>query len=90
MLSITYIVIFSQNFPRRRSFATLKSEFELSDCLDFVKAGVEAIIEDQVTLRFEAEELKVCIELHIITLYHNISEPFRNMFTHSSLVTRWR
>ncbi|XP_023720225.1 glycerol-3-phosphate acyltransferase 4 isoform X1 [Cryptotermes secundus] len=46
------------NFPRRRSFETLKREFELSDCLNFVKAGVEAIIEDQVTHRFEAEELK--------------------------------
>jgi len=27
--------------------------------LDYVKTGVEAIIEDQVTSRFEAEELKV-------------------------------
>lgn len=44
--------------PRARSFDTLKREFELSDCLDYVKAGVEAIIEDQVTSRFEAEELK--------------------------------
>jgi hypothetical protein len=86
-LSITYPVIFSQNFPRRRSFETLKSEFELSDCLDFVKAGVEAIIEDQVTLRFEAEELRVCTELHVITLCHKIFEPFRNMLTHSSCVT---
>ncbi|KDR13114.1 hypothetical protein L798_13043, partial [Zootermopsis nevadensis] len=43
---------------RRRSFETLRSDFELSDCLDFVKVGVEAIIEDQVTLRFETEELK--------------------------------
>ncbi|XP_021931753.1 glycerol-3-phosphate acyltransferase 4 isoform X2 [Zootermopsis nevadensis] len=48
----------SHNFPRRRSFETLRSDFELSDCLDFVKVGVEAIIEDQVTLRFETEELK--------------------------------
>jgi glycerol-3-phosphate O-acyltransferase 3/4 len=56
-------IIFSQNFPRRRSFETLKREFELSDCLNFVKAGVEAIIEDQVTLRFEAEELKVCTKI---------------------------
>ncbi|GFG36820.1 hypothetical protein Cfor_09705, partial [Coptotermes formosanus] len=48
----------AHKFPRRRSFETLKREFELSDCLDFVKAGVEAIIEDQVTMRFETEELK--------------------------------
>lgn len=44
--------------PRSRSLETLKREFELSDCLDFIKVGVEAIIEDQVTSRFEAEELK--------------------------------
>lgn len=44
--------------PRSRSLETLKREFELADCLDFVKVGVEAIIEDQVTSRFEAEELK--------------------------------
>lgn len=43
---------------RRRSFETLKREFQLSDLLDYVKAGVEAIIEDEVTHRFEAEELK--------------------------------
>lgn len=35
-----------------------KREFELSDCLDYIRTGVEAIIEDQVTSRFEAEELK--------------------------------
>lgn len=33
-------------------------EFHLSNCLDYVKTGVEAIIEDDVTSRFEAEELK--------------------------------
>lgn len=38
---------------------TPKREFELSDVLDYIKTGVEAIIEDQVTSRFEAEELKV-------------------------------
>ncbi|KAL1491612.1 hypothetical protein ABEB36_012184 [Hypothenemus hampei] len=32
--------------------------FELSTILDYTKAGFEAIIEDQVTSRFEAEELK--------------------------------
>uniref|UniRef100_A0A0A9Y043 Glycerol-3-phosphate acyltransferase 4 n=2 Tax=Lygus hesperus TaxID=30085 RepID=A0A0A9Y043_LYGHE len=44
--------------PRRPSFETLKREFQLADCFDLVKAGCEAIIEDQVTSRFEAEELK--------------------------------
>lgn len=45
--------------PRRSSEDKLKRDFELSDCFEFVKAGVEAIIEDQVTSRFEAEELRV-------------------------------
>ncbi|XP_054272832.1 glycerol-3-phosphate acyltransferase 3 [Macrosteles quadrilineatus] len=44
--------------PRSRSYETLRREFQLSDCLNYIKAGVEAIIEDQVTSRFEAEELK--------------------------------
>lgn len=35
-----------------------KYDFELSNIFDYVKVGVEAIIEDQVTSRFEAEELK--------------------------------
>ncbi|XP_063836932.1 glycerol-3-phosphate acyltransferase 4 isoform X3 [Ostrinia nubilalis] len=33
-------------------------EFHLSHCLDLVKAGMESIIEDQVTSVFEAEELR--------------------------------
>ncbi|VEN43072.1 unnamed protein product [Callosobruchus maculatus] len=32
--------------------------FELSTVFDYIKVGIEAIIEDQVTSRFEAEELK--------------------------------
>ncbi|XP_075222080.1 glycerol-3-phosphate acyltransferase 4 isoform X2 [Lycorma delicatula] len=47
-----------RSLSRRPSFETLKREFQLADCLDFVKTGVEAIIEDQVTSRFEAEQLK--------------------------------
>lgn len=43
--------------PRNRSFDTFKREFHLSDVFDFVKAGVESIIEDEVTQRFSAEEL---------------------------------
>lgn len=30
----------------------------MENCLDYVKSGVEAIIEDDVTSRFQAEELK--------------------------------
>jgi glycerol-3-phosphate O-acyltransferase 3/4 len=58
-----FFIYFSQKLPRRRSFNTFNREFELSDCLDYVKAGVEAIIEDQVTMRFETEELKVCTKI---------------------------
>ncbi|XP_034952227.1 glycerol-3-phosphate acyltransferase 3 isoform X2 [Chelonus insularis] len=39
-------------------FPTIYTVFETDFCLDYVRAGVEAIIEDQVTSRFEAEELK--------------------------------
>ncbi|XP_034179269.1 glycerol-3-phosphate acyltransferase 4 isoform X1 [Osmia lignaria lignaria] len=48
----------SESLIRRDSFETLKREFEPAICLDYIKAGVEAIIEDEVTSRFEAEELK--------------------------------
>lgn len=44
--------------PRNRSYNTLKHEFDMSDCLDYIHAGMEAIIEDEVTQRFVAEELK--------------------------------
>lgn len=40
------------------SAATFQREFELSDVLDYVRSGVASIIEDEVTQRFEAEELK--------------------------------
>ncbi|XP_076678070.1 glycerol-3-phosphate acyltransferase 4 isoform X4 [Andrena cerasifolii] len=48
----------SETLIRRDSFETLKREFEPAICLEYIKAGVEAIIEDEVTSRFEAEELK--------------------------------
>jgi len=41
---------------------SITDEFELSDIFEFVRGGIEAIVEDQVTQRFVAEELKV-IEL---------------------------
>ncbi|KAG7190352.1 hypothetical protein KM043_006464 [Ampulex compressa] len=46
------------NLVLRKSLETLKREFEPAICLDYIRAGVEAIIEDEVTSRFEAEELK--------------------------------
>ena len=43
---------------KKVSAATFQREFELSDVLDYVKTGVASIIEDEVTQRFEGEELK--------------------------------
>lgn len=34
-------------------------EFELGDCLDYIRTGMEAIVDDEVTKRFSAEELTV-------------------------------
>ncbi|XP_033324620.1 glycerol-3-phosphate acyltransferase 4 isoform X1 [Megalopta genalis] len=48
----------NESLIHRDSFESLKGEFEPAICLDYIKAGVEAIIEDEVTSRFEAEELK--------------------------------
>ncbi|XP_032676192.1 glycerol-3-phosphate acyltransferase 3 isoform X4 [Odontomachus brunneus] len=46
------------SFNQKNSFVVLKTGFEPASCLDYIRAGVEAIIEDEVTSRFEAEELK--------------------------------
>lgn len=37
---------------------TNELDFQLESCFDYIKSGVESIIEDEVTSRFEAEELK--------------------------------
>ena len=44
---------------REVSVTTFQREFELDDVLAYVKTGIASIIEDEVTQRFEAEELKV-------------------------------
>ncbi|XP_013117426.1 glycerol-3-phosphate acyltransferase 3 isoform X2 [Stomoxys calcitrans] len=49
------------NFNKEKLTETIKDEnisFHFEECLDYIKAGVEAIIEDEVTSRFEAEQLK--------------------------------
>lgn len=43
---------------KKVSAASFQREFQLSDVLDYVKTGVASIIEDEVTQRFEGEELK--------------------------------
>ncbi|XP_012230081.1 glycerol-3-phosphate acyltransferase 4 isoform X3 [Linepithema humile] len=42
---------------QKNSLESLQTGFAPS-CLDYIRSGVEAIIEDEVTSRFEAEELK--------------------------------
>lgn len=49
-------------------------DFILPDVLDYVKAGVEAIIEDEVTQRFEAEQLKV--KVHRVYSWTGITSIF--------------
>ncbi|CAB3998127.1 Glycerol-3-phosphate acyltransferase 4 [Paramuricea clavata] len=44
--------------PRNRSIATLQREFKMTDACDFFRSGTEAIIDDEVTKRFTAEELE--------------------------------
>ncbi|XP_072387995.1 glycerol-3-phosphate acyltransferase 4 isoform X3 [Diabrotica undecimpunctata] len=55
-------LIFVPEPPTSKTEEAVKEEkykdFVLSNVFEYVKAGVEAIIEDQVTSRFEAEELK--------------------------------
>ena len=41
------------------SASTFQREFELDDVLEYVKTGIGSIIEDEVTQRFDSEELKV-------------------------------
>ncbi|TDG40170.1 hypothetical protein AWZ03_013406, partial [Drosophila navojoa] len=46
------------NHDKPTSIKKEEINFDFENCLDYVKAGVEAIIEDDVTSRFQAEELK--------------------------------
>ncbi|XP_073239495.1 glycerol-3-phosphate acyltransferase 3-like isoform X2 [Porites lutea] len=45
------------NLPRNRSFGTFQREFHMGDAVEFCVNGVEAIIDDEVTKCFSAEEL---------------------------------
>ena len=38
---------------------SIKQDFKLSDSMGYITLGIEAIIEDEVTQCFEAEDLKV-------------------------------
>ena len=54
---------------RELSAASLQREFELDDVYPYIKTGIGSIIEDEVTQRFVAEELKVPIK-EIFTTPH--------------------
>ena len=51
---------------------SFQREFELDDVYPYIKTGIASIIEDEVTQRFVAEELKVPI---IIVITIQSSEP---------------
>lgn len=75
----------SSSLSKMVHFDEEKREFNLSDVLDYMKAGFEAIIEDEVTQRFEAEELKVLISTHyIIALYDCIALQSWNLLTRTN------
>lgn len=47
-MPLSIFFIFKENYK----------DFQLSNVISYIRSGIEAIIEDQVTSRFEAEELK--------------------------------
>ena len=51
--------LLSSKDPKKMSASTFQHEFQLDAIFDYVKTGVGSIIEDEVTQRFVAEELKV-------------------------------
>ena len=45
------------------SLESFHREFELDDVCPYIKTGIASIIEDEVTQRFVAEELKVTLKV---------------------------
>ena len=45
--------------PEQDESGSQERDFELEDILDYIKTGIASVIEDEVTQRFVAEELKV-------------------------------
>ena len=60
-MNIQESLIVEQNslFAKDLSVYSLQREFELDDVYPYIKTGIASIIEDEVTQRFVAEELKV-------------------------------
>jgi len=66
---------------RKMSAATFQSEFHLDSVFDYLKTGIGSIIEDEVTQRFVAEELKMW------NLLTRTSQSFE--FVNLKLTTIW-
>jgi glycerol-3-phosphate O-acyltransferase 3/4 len=47
-----------EGMSRVKSFGSFKREFKLDDVCDFVKTGVQVIVDDEVTHRFTTEEVE--------------------------------
>ena len=58
--------LLSSKSPSKMSSSSFQHEFQLDAIFDYVKTGVGSIIEDEVTQRFVAEDLKV---VHTIKAY---------------------
>lgn len=63
------------------SASTFQREFELDDVLEYVKTGIGSIIEDEVTQRFNSEELKVLLYYQISHL-QNLIRNFIRIFSY--------
>ena len=62
---------------RNVSVDSFQREFELDDVYPYIKTGIASIIEDEVTQRFVAEELKVNLNIFLIysqnvVCYHHL------------------
>ena len=53
-------------FGRQISATSFQRDFELEDVYPYIKTGIGSIIEDEVTQRFVAEELKVLIKVRAV------------------------
>ena len=62
---------------RNVSVDSFQREFELDDVYPYIKTGIASIIEDEVTQRFVAEELKV--NLNIFLIYRQSVVCYRHL-----------
>ena len=58
------------------SASACQREFELDDVYPYIKTGIASIIEDEVTQRFVAEELKVLLIILPVQIFHCIQTRY--------------